>query len=153
MLSFYSMPACKPWGRPENMKGTMGEAPEVQGPATLHSLRTGRTTEAFCLWVEIRLNHSQSAKIPCNRGVHRFYMLSFPDARKTHNRLRWIGKTQKMVGTSKNSFMALTAYMILLRKSDLNWFVDDYFLSLPLSFDHSPLKFCCVSARVDWDAG
>ncbi len=37
-------------------------------------------------------------------------MFSFPDARKAHNQLRWIGKTQKMVGTSGNSFMALTAY-------------------------------------------
>ncbi len=62
MLSFYSVPACKPWGCPENTKGTMGEAPEVQGPATLHSLWTGRTTEAFCMWVEIRLDHSQSAQ-------------------------------------------------------------------------------------------
>ncbi len=38
-------------------------------------------------------------------------MFSFLDTRKAHNRLRWIGKTQKMVGTSGNSFMALTAYM------------------------------------------
>ncbi len=29
-------------------------------------------------------------------------MFSFPDARKAHNRLRWIGKTQKMAGTSGN---------------------------------------------------
>ncbi len=60
MLSFYSVPACKPWGRPENTKGTMGEAPEVQGPATLHSRRTGRTTEAFCSQVE---NISTTARV------------------------------------------------------------------------------------------
>ena len=34
MLSFYSVPACKLWGRPENTKGTRGNAPGVQGPAT-----------------------------------------------------------------------------------------------------------------------
>ena len=28
------MPACKPWGRPENTKGMRGNAPGVQGPAT-----------------------------------------------------------------------------------------------------------------------
>ena len=31
-------------------------------------------------------------------------MFSFPDARNAHNRLWWIGKTQKMAGTSWNSF-------------------------------------------------
>ncbi len=31
-------------------------------------------------------------------------MFSFPDARKVHNRLQWIGKTRKMAGTSGNSF-------------------------------------------------
>ncbi len=31
-------------------------------------------------------------------------MFSFPDARKVCNRLRWIGKTRKMAGTSGNSF-------------------------------------------------
>ncbi len=50
--------------------------------------------------------------IPRNRGTHRFYMFSFLDTRKARNRLRWIGKTQKMVGTSGNSFMALTAYSL-----------------------------------------
>ncbi len=31
-------------------------------------------------------------------------MFSFPDTRKVHNRLWWIGKTRKMAGTSGNSF-------------------------------------------------
>ncbi len=30
-------------------------------------------------------------------------MFSFPDARKAHNQLRWIGRTRKMAGTSGNS--------------------------------------------------
>ncbi len=64
MLSFYSMPASKPWGRPETTKGTMGKAPEVQGPATLHSYRTGRTAEAFCFAGREHLDHGQSAKNP-----------------------------------------------------------------------------------------
>ncbi len=31
-------------------------------------------------------------------------MFPFPDARRAHNRLRWIGRTRKMRGTSGNSF-------------------------------------------------
>ncbi len=103
MLSFYSMLARKPWGRPENTKGTMGTAPEVQGPATLHSYRTGRTTEAFCFRAENISATARVLRIPRNRGTHRFYMFSFLDARKAHNQLRWIGKTRKMAGTSGNS--------------------------------------------------
>ncbi len=83
----------------------MGEAPEVQGPATLHSLWTGRTTEAFCLWVEKRLDYHQCAKAHAIEVYIVFIrMFSFPDARKAHNRLRWIGKTRKMAGTSGNPF-------------------------------------------------
>ncbi len=102
MLSFYSVPACKPWGCPENTKGTMGKAPEVQGPAT-NTL--GRPLKPSASRVE---NVSTVAGvlrilIPRNRGAHHFYMFSFPDARKAHNRLRWIGETRKMAGTSGNS--------------------------------------------------
>ncbi len=79
-----------------------GGAQEVQGPAALHSYQTGRTTEAFCF--ASRLDSTGVLRIPCNNGTHRFYMFSFPDARKVHNRLRWIGKTRKMAGTSGNSF-------------------------------------------------
>ncbi len=104
MLSFYSVPASKPWGRPENIKGTMGKAPEVQGPAALHSYRTGWTTEAFCFACREHLDTTSVLRIPRNNGAHRFYMFSFLDARNAHNRLRWIGKTQKMAGTSGNSF-------------------------------------------------
>ncbi len=104
MLSFYSVPANKPWGHPENMKGTMGKAPEVQGPAALHSYWTGWTTEAFCLACREHLDTTRVLRIPPNNSAHRFYMFSFPDARNAHNRLRWIGKTQKMAGTSGNSF-------------------------------------------------
>ncbi len=43
-------------------------------------------------------------QIPCNNSTHHFYMFSFLDARKVHNRLQWIGKTRKMAGTSGNSF-------------------------------------------------
>ncbi len=43
-------------------------------------------------------------RIPRNRSSHHFYMFSFPDGRKAHNRLQWIGETQKMAGTSGNSF-------------------------------------------------
>ncbi len=49
-------------------------------------------------------------RIPRNNGTHCFYTFSFPDARKVHNRLRWISKTRKMAGTSGNTLMALTAY-------------------------------------------
>ncbi len=103
MLSFYSVPASKPWGCPENTKGTMGEAPEVQGPATLHSYQTGRTTEAFCFAGREHLDTARVLQIPRNSGAHHFYTFSFPDARKVHNRLGWIGKTRKMAGTSGNS--------------------------------------------------
>ncbi len=103
-VCFYSVPASKPWGCPENTKGMMGEAPEVQGPATLHSYQTGRTTEAFCFACREHLDTARALRIPCNRGAHRFYTFSFPDARKVHNRLRWFVKTRKMAGTSGNSF-------------------------------------------------
>ncbi len=120
MLSLYSVPACKPWGRPENTKGTMGEAPEVQGPAALHSLRTGWTTEAFHSWVEKRLDHSQCAKAHTIEAYIIFIRtFSFPDARKAHNRLRWIGKTRKMAGTSGNTFNG--SYRVQLDHSHQVW--------------------------------
>ncbi len=101
------MLARKPWGHPENTKGVMGvHCTRSSGPSNQHSLRTGRTSEAFCLRAEKHLSHSQCASAKCQdvRGALRFYTFSFSDARKAHNRLRWIGKTRKMAGISGNAF-------------------------------------------------
>ncbi len=82
------------WGKHQKFRALQPYIPTGQGgPLKPSALR-----------VENISTTARVLRIPRNRGAHRFYMFSFPDARKAHNRLRWTGKTQKMAGTSGNSF-------------------------------------------------
>ncbi len=99
-----------------------GKAPGVQGPATnilggplKPSVRGSRniSTTARVLILSV----SSKTRVPNTSADSTLilYMFSFLDARKVRNRLRWIGETRKMEGTSGNSLMALTAYTYTAR--------------------------------------
>ncbi len=103
MLSFYSMLARKPWGHPENMKGTMGVHQKFR------ALRPTFLTDRADHWSLLFADREASRPQPvcyCWHFLPHFALntFSFSDAKRARNRLRWIGKTRKMAGTSGNSF-------------------------------------------------
>ncbi len=85
MLSFYSVPASKPWGHPENMKGTMGKHQKFRALQPYIPYGQGGPLKPSALRIENLSIRPECLEFPRNNGAHRIYMFSFPDARKVHN--------------------------------------------------------------------